>query len=310
MVTYYRVMLGKQSVHATECLEGNFIGADYGVTDDLTDKLSDSWREFNSNYIPVFLEKNPGKSRIAAGLACGALWVVAKGMQRGDIVICPVGSGYYHVGVIVGEYYHAPGHNLPHRRTVNWLPQVLERTTFSTGLRNATGVVVTVCNLTRAGYASEIERLLGSSSNSAVDREPSEYDDDVAFSMEKHLEDFLVTNWGITSLGQAYDIYQEEGELVGQQYQTDTGPLDILAISKDRKKLLVVELKKGRASDAVVGQTLRYMGYVMDQLASDGQTVEGAIIALEDDTKIRRALLAAQNIRFYRYKVSFTLVSN
>ena len=77
--------------------------------------------------------------------------------------------------------------------------------------------------------------------------------------MEKHLEDFLVQNWEQTELGKAFDIFQEEGERKGQQYPTDTGPIDILAISKDKKQLLVVELKKGRASDVVVGQTLRYM---------------------------------------------------
>jgi restriction system protein len=75
--------------------------------------------------------------------------------------------------------------------------------------------------------------------------------------MEKHLEDFLVQNWTQTDLGKEYDIYEEDGERVGQQYRTDTGPLDILAISKDKKSLLVVELKKGRASDVVMGQTLR-----------------------------------------------------
>jgi RecB family endonuclease NucS len=45
----------------------------------------------------------------------------------------------------------------------------------------------------------------------------------------------------------------------------------------------VVELKRGRASDVVVGQALRYMGFVKEQLAEDDQTVEGAIIALDDD---------------------------
>ena len=100
-------------------------------------------------------------------------------------------------------------------------------------------------------------------------------EDPAAFAMEKHLEDFLVQNWAQTDLGKEYDIYEEDGEIVGQQYQTDTGPLDILAISKDKKSLLVVELKKGRASDVVVGQTLRYMGYVQDELAEEGQTVRG-----------------------------------
>ncbi len=125
--------------------------------------------------------------------------------------------------------------------------------------------------------------------------------------MEKHLEDFLVENWAQTELGRDYEIYKENGEPVGQQYPTDTGPLDILAISKDRKRLLVVELKKGRASDAVVGQTLRYMGYVQHELAEDGQTVRAVIIAQKEDQRIRRALAMTKNIEFYRYNVVFKL---
>jgi restriction system protein len=126
--------------------------------------------------------------------------------------------------------------------------------------------------------------------------------------MEKHLEDFLVMNWAQTDLGKTFDIYEEDGERVGQQYQTDTGPLDILGVSKDKSQLLVVELKKGRASDVVVGQTLRYMGYVQEELAEPGQKVRGIIIALEDDQKIRRALSMTSNIEFYRYEITFKLV--
>jgi restriction system protein len=68
-----------------------------------------------------------------------------------------------------------------------------------------------------------------------------------------------------------------------------------------------VELKKGRTSDTVVGQTLRYMSFVQDELAEDGQTVLGAVIAHEDDPKLRRALMMTPNIAFYRYQVSFKL---
>ena len=97
---------------------------------------------------------------------------------------------------------------------------------------------------------------------------------------------------------------------MGQQYPTDTGPIDVLAVSKDRKRLLVVELKRGRASDVVVGQILRYMGFVQEELAEPGQTVEGVIIALDDDQRVRRALSMVPNIRFFRYKVSFQLIQN
>jgi len=96
--------------------------------------------------------------------------------------------------------------------------------------------------------------------------------------------------------------------LIGQQFPTDTGPIDILAISKDRTELLVIELKKGRVSDVVVGQTQRYMGYVQSELAESSQKVKGLIIGLEEDLRLRRALAVAPNIEFFRYQVSFKLL--
>ena len=96
--------------------------------------------------------------------------------------------------------------------------------------------------------------------------------------------------------------------VLSQSFRSPTIPgRFILAISKDKKTLLVVELKRGRASDRVVGQIQRYMGYVKDELAEADQQVKGVIIALEDDLRIRRALSVAQNIEFYRYQLSFKL---
>jgi restriction system protein len=130
-------------------------------------------------------------------------------------------------------------------------------------------------------------------------------EDPAAFALEMHLEDFLVQNWQQTELGKQYDVYEEDGERVGQQYLTDTGPVDVLAIKKDKSEILVVELKRGRASDVVVGQVLRYMGYVKQELAEENQAVKGVIIALEDDVRIKRALVMAPDISFYRYEINF-----
>ena len=301
-------MPGARSAHADECFNGNFIGADCGITDDLTDRLPDEWRDFNAEFIPIYLAKFPEKTKIAAGLACGMLWTVAKGVVKGDIVLCPNGMGQYRVAEVVGDYYHATGQILPHRRTVQWLPQLIDRNTMSQGLKNTTSCTGMICNISRAGYADEIESLLGGIVMPSLISTDPLVEDPSAFAMEKHLEDFLVQNWSQTELGQTYDIFAEDGVLVGQQYLTDTGPLDVLAVSKDKKRLLVVELKKGKASDVVVGQTLRYMGYVQEELAEEGQTVLGVIIALEDDKKLRRALTMTPNITFYRYQISFKLV--
>jgi len=293
-------MLGRQSIHADECYQRNFIGADFDIAQDLTGKLAEEWRRFNQEFIPIYLGTHPGKSKVAAGLACGFLWTVSKGIKKGDIVLCPDGEGHYRVGEVSGDYVYAPGQILPHRRPVQWLSLSIARGDMSEALRNSAGSIGTVSNIT--GYRDEIEKLLG-----GVPADPT-VEDPAAFALEKHLEDFLVQNWAQTGLGREYDIYEEEGERVGQQYATDTGPIDVLAISKDKKQLLVVEVKKGRASDVVMGQVLRYMGYVQEELAEEGQTVHGVIIALEDDQRIRRALTVVPNIAFYRYQISFKLV--
>lgn len=303
MKNYYRVMLGKGSSHFTECFDGNFIGTDFDVHVDLTNRLPEEWRKFNKEFIPIFQQSHPEKSKISAGLACGALWTVSKGIKSGDRVLCPDGNGRYHIGEVSGDYSYAPGQILPHRRRVVWLPQIIDRSDMSEALKNSAGSIGTVSNVT--AYAEEIEKLLGPVISPGLLDASAE--DAAAFAMEKHLEDFLVRNWKQTELGQNYDIFQEDGVMVGQQYPSDTGPIDILAISKDGKELLVVELKRGRASDVVVGQIQRYMGYVIDELAEDNQTVKGAIIALDDDLRIRRALKVAQGIDFYRYEVSFKL---
>ena len=304
MKSYYRVMLGAKSAHAEECFKGNFIGTDFGINQDLADKLPVAWREFNQEFIPIYLASHPGKTKIGAGLACGALWTVSKGIQNGDLAVCPDGNGKYRVGEITGGYYYEPGKVLFHRRPVTWLNVVIDRAAMSEALRNSTGAIGTVSDISK--YAEELEKLIGGvSSQKLISTDPT-VEDASSFALEEHLEAFLVKNWATTEFGRDYDIYEDEG-VKAQQYQTDTGPLDILAISKDKRRLLVVELKKGRASDAVVGQTLRYMSFVQEELAESGQTVLGAIVAHEDDQRIRRALTMTPNISFYRYQVNFRL---
>ena len=307
MKNYFRVMLGAKSAYAALCREQGFIGADYQIAQDLSADLFDNWRDFNQKYRPIFLDAHPEKTMIGAGLACGALWTVAKGIQKGDIVLCPNGSGTYFVGEVASDYFYVPGQPLPHRRSVNWLAQTILRDDMSDALKNSTGSIGTVSTITP--HAVEIEKLLGVQLNDPVlVASDPDVEDAAAFAMEKHLEDFLVKNWAQTELGKDYDIYAEDGEPVGQQYPTDTGPMDLLAVKKDKSELLVVELKRGKASDVVVGQVLRYMGFVKEDLAEPNQAVRGAIIALEDDLRIRRALAVTPSIQFFRYQISFKLL--
>lgn len=305
MKNYYRIALGRGGQFAEEARVGGFICAGFLPTVDLTGKMPDEWREFNSKFVPIFMEQNPERTRIGAGLACGQLWTIAKGIKKGDIVISRSGPGEYMVGEIVGDYVYQAGHDMPHRRPVNWYRDTLYRDSMSEALKNSSGGITTVVNLTR--YTAEIESLLDGKVAPVIITRDETVEDPSVFALETHLEDFLEKNWQHAELGKKYDIYEEEGERVGRQYPSDTGPIDILAISKDKKELLVVELKRGRVTDVVVCQIQRYMGYVKDELAESGQSVRGIIIGFEDDVKIHRALSVASNIDFYTYKIQFNL---
>lgn len=310
MNKYYRVMLGAKSIYSKECLEGGFIGVGFFKDIDLTNIVSkyDEWRGFNTKMIPVYLKEYPDKSKIAAGLSCATSWMVSRGINVGDIILSPNGSGSYMVGEVSSDYSYHAGASLPHQRKISWFHGLIARNSMSDSLKNSTGAIATYCDITK--HTEELEILIAGKQLNVITTTDETIEDPTEFALEKHLEDFLVKNWKSTELGKGYDIYEEDGELLGQQYMSDTGPLDILAISKDKKTLLVIELKKGRASDSVVGQIQRYMGYVQETLLEDSQQVKGIIIALEDDLRIRRALSVVNNIEFYRYQINFKLFKN
>ena len=69
---------------------------------------------------------NPGRSKVSAGLSCGALWTVSKGIKIGDIVLCPNGSGSYYVGEVLDTYSYHSNQILPHRRTVKWYSKLFD----------------------------------------------------------------------------------------------------------------------------------------------------------------------------------------
>lgn len=100
-------MLGKGSIHAEKCVAGNFIGADFDINQDLTGRLPEDWRPFNKEFTPIFLAGHPDKTKIGAGLACGMLWTISKGLLKEDMVLCPDGTGRYRVGEVSGDYYYA-----------------------------------------------------------------------------------------------------------------------------------------------------------------------------------------------------------
>ena len=129
----------------------------------------------------------------------------------------------------------------------------------------------------------------------------------LSFLLEKHLEHFLVCNWEKTPLGKRLSLYEDDPD-AAMQFRTDIGTIDVLARDKRNGDWVVVELKKGKHSDQVVGQVLRYMGWIKHHKATNGESVRGVIITGEVDDRVKYALLVSSGVTFYTYKVSFDLV--
>lgn len=126
------------------------------------------------------------------------------------------------------------------------------------------------------------------------------------FYMESQLEDFLIENWDKTELGKDYDLIEEDGELVSQQYRTPIGIIDILVTDKKTKQFVVIELKKNQTSDDTVGQLARYMGWLEEHKPTD-KPAKGIIIAAQYDTRLHYALKVVRDVEVYLYRVAFKL---
>ncbi|MHA2069190.1 MAG: endonuclease NucS domain-containing protein, partial [Candidatus Thorarchaeota archaeon] len=82
---------------------------------------------------------------------------------------------------------------------------------------------------------------------------------------------------------------------IDKQVTTEVGRLDVLC-EDSAGDLVVVELKKGRTSDKVVGQISRYIGWVKENLAERGQGVRGLILVGKKDKKLEFAAKAHPRI--------------
>lgn len=70
---YYRVMLGRKSVHAAECFAGGFIGAEFGIDEDLAGKLPDTcWMNSPRKIKPCAESSLPSKTTNASAAHCAS----------------------------------------------------------------------------------------------------------------------------------------------------------------------------------------------------------------------------------------------
>jgi hypothetical protein len=122
------------------------------------------------------------------------------------------------------------------------------------------------------------------------------------FALETHLEEFIDKNWSHIDFGRSLQRYVTDEEN-GRQFPAGQWSIDFLCKDTATGSLVVIELKKGQTSDATVGQLLRYMAWVEENIAETDQRVEGIIITRDVDDALRYALKKAPGTSVLSYRV-------
>jgi restriction system protein len=247
--------------------------------------------------------KYPEKPPATQSLIANMFWAFYHEMGPGDLVIARRGRKILAgVGRVTGQGAYSPGRSPVHGHS-NFIAIAWQATP-----RDRTFPSVVFPMHTLEELSEEAFRRIVGGQDPAVTLPPSEpaLEDPNAFVLEKYLEDFIVTNFASIFKNELL-IYQDAEGNDGQQYGTDIGPIDILAQTRSGDSFVVIELKKGRPSDQVVGQVLRYMGWVKKNLCANGQSVKGLVICRDPDPKLSYALEMTSNIDVRYYSVAFRL---
>ena len=252
-------------------------------------------------------DKYPESPPATKSLFANMIWKFSHDIAIGDIIIARRGRKILAaIGRVTSPAEDAPGKNpaIPHRNFlgVDWLAaprnKVFPVSVFP---------IFALKEITKGEFANLTEEP-----NAQTVSGPDEATDEITlgpeqyvFALEKYLEEFVVSNFDAVFKRKMH-IYEDAQGINGQQYPTDIGPIDILAVEADSNSFVVIELKKARTSDQVVGQILRYMGWVKKNLCKGGQSVKGIVICRHSDEKLSYALDVAGEIgieiRYYGVK--------
>ncbi len=131
--------------------------------------------------------------------------------------------------------------------------------------------------------------------------EESAGEHNVTFALESHLRDSLAKN--LEKIEKGLTLYRN-GETTGVEFSVDSGRIDILAIDKDGKPV-VIELKLSQGRNKVLGQILYYMSWIDRNLGLGNS--RGIIIASEIYPELQLAVARAPGIELAIYKMQFSV---
>jgi hypothetical protein len=109
-------------------------------------------------------------------------------------------------------------------------------------------------------------------------------------------------------IAERLDLLESGLQLVGRQYSTPVGRIDLLC--KDRcGNLVVVELKSfGAKTSEIVDQITRYMGWIRTHIALPRQVVRGIIVVGHVDKNLGYAIVPIPNLEIRTFQVTINHV--
>jgi endonuclease len=146
---------------------------------------------------------------------------------------------------------------------------------------------------------------LENSDTTGEEDEKEEYTDTSQFAYESHLRDFLKNNLHVIETGLKLYRDEEDETITGVEFDAGGRKIDILAIDKD-DNFVVIELKVSKGHEKVIGQILRYRGWVRKNLASD-KIIRGIIIAKIITEDLKLAASETKDIELFEYDLKIDL---
>lgn len=123
------------------------------------------------------------------------------------------------------------------------------------------------------------------------------------FLLEKDLQRYLAENLSVVEPG--LFLYEADG-VRGFEFDAGGRRIDILAVD-GTGALVVMELKVSKGYDCVVGQLLRYMNWVRQNVAEPGQRVRGMIVCRMMSEDLRLACASIPDVDLLEYSLSVTV---
>lgn len=123
------------------------------------------------------------------------------------------------------------------------------------------------------------------------------------FVLERDLQHYLAKNLDRIELG--LKLYEGEAGS-GLEFAAGGRFIDILAVDKNGG-LVVLELKVSKGYDRVVGQLLRYVNWIRQNMAETGQKVRGMIVCRTISEDLRLACAGIKDVELLEYQLSVTV---